>query len=323
MAGVSVTTASAALSGSGRVSAATAQRVRQAAAELGYRASHAARAMRAPAAPVVGVVLDVPTIALDSDEHPALWWPRVLLSLVEELGREGVVVSCISAESPAIHTPLSLDALVTIERPGGNAVLPDDLPYGVPVFLGGDAERSARPASRVAPSYADAARTALDHLADGGAQRPGLLTVAPRISHARHLEAGYEAWCLERGLEPVVVGRAGGSPAVCADALVDAGCDAVLSVSNASASILAALRRRGRVPEDISLVVLAEGLVEQHLDPPVTTLSFDGTAAGRDVATAVLDALRSGTARDVLIGHTLCPRGSSLGRAAGSRTGAG
>lgn len=310
-AGVSVSTASAALSGTGRVSSATAERVREVAAGLGYRASGAARELRSGRPPVVGVVLDLEAVALHSNSAPALWWPRACLTMVGELAEQGVGVQLLSAGSPALARAGDLDAIVTVERPGGLGVLPDHLPFGVPVFVGGDIDQPARPLGRVAPSFDAAVREALDHLADAGSRQPGLLTLPARLSFAEHMEAAHDAWCRERRVRPVVVGRDGGSWDRRVEEALRTGCDGLLCLEPASEEILAAVRRRAAVPGEVRLVVVSEGLIEQHLRPSVTTLSFQGEVAGRLIAAAVLEALESGRPRDVRLPHLLSPREST------------
>ena len=292
-AGVSVSTASAALSGTGRVSPATADRVRGVAVELGYRVDPSARQLRSDRARAVGVVIDTAAVNLDSNQSPAMWWPRAIFALVDELANHNIVVQLISAKTETDWPTLAVDAVITVERPGGHTVRPQGLPYGTPIFFGGDLDSSDDTVTQIAPDFDSVCDLALSHLAKRGAQRIGLLTLAARISFAAHVEASYERWCSQQGQQPIVVGRNGGAPALLVDELLTRGCDSIFSISNASAEILKALMEQRRVPDQCKLLVLSEGLVEEHLRPRVTVVSLDGARAGRMVAEQIVKAINA------------------------------
>jgi DNA-binding LacI/PurR family transcriptional regulator len=87
--------------------------------------------------------------------------------------------------------------------------------------------------------------------------------------------------------------------------LLAKGCDGILSLSNASAEILAGLTSIAQVPQECRLLVLSEGLVERHLSPRVSVLSLDGASAGRRVAARVIEALSTGRAEPIELSATL------------------
>ena len=73
---VSVTTASAALRGTGRVNDQTREHVQEVARKLGYRKNSGASALREGAGQLVGLVRN---LRLDADPlNPKLFWPRFL-----------------------------------------------------------------------------------------------------------------------------------------------------------------------------------------------------------------------------------------------------
>ena len=234
-AGVSLTTASAALSDTGRVSAHTRERVRTVATSLGYRLDPHARVLRKGTSPQVGLVVDIDAMSLATDDRPALWWPRACFSLTRELGRHGIVVTLISTHQATLRQPLALDVLITVERPDGSPVLPDWLPFGTPVLLGGDL-LSTPHVGRIAPNFGAALSLVMNHLRDSGAQRPALLRIPAWLSSAEHTKAAYRRWCDHRGITPIVVGRDGGSIDECVDAALRAGADAIHSDVPAAAS---------------------------------------------------------------------------------------
>jgi DNA-binding LacI/PurR family transcriptional regulator len=242
---------------------------------------------------------------LASNRNPALWWPRAIFSLVDALGDAGVSVHLVSARTEVNWSSIGVDALITIERPGGHSVIPNSIPFGIPIFYGGDLTDDVPGVARIAPDYRAVATLGLDHLEDSGSRRPGLLSLAARVSFAEHLEQGYESWCASRGIEPLIVGRNGGAPALLVEELLAKGCDGILSLSNASAEILAGLTSIAQVPQECRLLVLSEGLVERHLSPRVSVLSLDGASAGRRVAARVIEALSTGRAEPIELSATL------------------
>jgi len=283
------------------VSASTAQLVQEVAVRLGYRVNPAARGLRTSGQQVVGVVVDDAAINLESNIAPALWWPRAVFALVNALGEHNIAVQLISAGQEVSVSSLPIDALITVERPGGHAVIPPGIPFGIPIFFGGDLIGDPRASAQVAPNYSTVTSLGLDHLVDAGSKSPGLLTIPARVSFAEHFETAYRTWCEQHDCEPRVSGENGGSIDRNIAILLEEGCDSVLAINNASVEIVSALTSRVRVPQDVKLLVVSEGLLEAQLRPTVSVVSLDGAAAGRAVASHVVSALETGRATDVEI----------------------
>lgn len=318
VAGVSRSTAANVMSGRGRVSAATAARVRRAATSMGYRYHGGARALRTGGAPVVGFIVDIDSADLASPT-PALWWPRALFTCLGDLAASGYAGVVLPMDEPDVLADMRLDALVTVERAGGDQVLPHGLGFGIPVFYGGasypeDSSGTKRP-PRVAPDYLAIMADAMDHMVECGATKPALIGLTHRLSVRDHTERAYQDWCSHRGIAPITTGGQGESLQAQVATALSEGCDAFYSLAVDSPAILQAFDSLGMTAGDhVLLCVQSEGVVEAQLRPSVTTMSLCGSRTGALLAAAIVDAIEGGPARDVDVPHELTPRDSTRGR---------
>ena len=296
------------LSGTGRVAPETARRVREVADRLGYRVDAGARALRAGGSPVVGLVMDLDLIGMDS-LIPGLWWPRVLFSCADRLASLGCVIAVLPTIDLAPGPTMRLDAIVAVERSDGSPGLPSTIPYGTPVFFGGPG--APRDSAQVVPDFAGLVADGLGHLAARGARRTGLICPPSPISAPGLMRDAFETWHASRGLPVGPVSGAGDARDQVSE-LLAAGCDAVFSTTNTSPELLRALLAHGcDVPGDVRLLTLSEGVIEHWLDPSVTVMSLQGAVNGIRLAEAIDEALRSGSPRDVLLEHRLIEGGST------------
>ncbi len=137
------------------------------------------------------------------------------------------------------------------------------------------------------------------------------------------VEERYRGYCaaLQEGgvqLDSALVSYADWSPAsstVAMAALLDAGeqPDAVFATSDMMAiAAIDLIRKRGlRVPEDIAVVGYDDISMSEHHDPPLTTIRQSGRLAGRLLAGALVQTLRSGAIANVLIPAELIVRESA------------
>ena len=77
--------------------------------------------------------------------------------------------------------------------------------------------------------------------------------------------------------------------------------------------VLGAIRLAGlRTPEDVLVASISDGKRELNLEPPVTSLVYDGMASGAQMARAVIDGLTTGKFADTTIAWGLEVRESTI-----------
>ncbi|MGW5781828.1 LacI family DNA-binding transcriptional regulator [Streptomyces sp. NPDC003863] len=300
-AGLSKTTVSAALNGTGRLSPEVREKARETARRMGYRPNATARRLRTGRARLIGYVVgefaDTPwTTFLESPYFARLTGTTAAAAL-----RRGYAVVLLPAGSlQSEWADLSLDAVVVADPVADDPVVEGLLAAGIPVFTDRSVE-GLPGAYWVDVDAGGAVREALDHLWQQGARRPVL--VVPDSTTRFHTEvyAAHRGWCAAHDLpERVVrVAEAGNGPVVqgVETALAGEGRDrpdALLVVAEASPPlVLEAARRHGyEVPDDLLVVLVSEDATALHTDPPVTTLSLRPEAiaeAGVEHLVAVLE----------------------------------
>lgn len=213
-AGVSQATASRALSNYGRVSAATVEKVREAAAELGYRPNELARAMRVGTTRTIGLVI----IA----DFTNAFFDRATKSIVDAARRSGYQVLItntdedIDVERQAVQTLLEkqVDGLIVVPSLSASHehLKPRNL-SGKPIVVI-DRLIDDLPVSSVITDDASGTREAVRNAISLGHKRLGFLisTVgvkgfttdrpAEMISTVRDRTAGYAAGATEAGIRP-------------------------------------------------------------------------------------------------------------------------
>ena len=207
LASVSPTTVSHALNEKGRVNDATRDRVLVAAERLGYRPSHAARALRtkrngtlgflipsveAPAAArgllaSLDIYMTLATAAAQAafreDHALVLVPPTASASDLHRLGIDGGIICDPAADEPLVDLFESMHLpFVTIDRQPGRA----DSKW----FVAADNGASTT--------------LLLDHLEERGARRIALISVDAPIAWALDSRAAYDAWVAARGMPPLV-----------------------------------------------------------------------------------------------------------------------
>ncbi|MFF3603981.1 LacI family DNA-binding transcriptional regulator [Streptomyces sp. NPDC002463] len=299
-AGLSKTTVSAALNGTGRLSPEVREKARETARRMGYRPNATARQLRAGRARLIGYVVGefaaTPWTFLESPYFARLTGATAATAL-----RRGYAVVLLPAGSlQSEWADLSLDAVVVADPVADDPVVEDLLAAGIPVFTDRSVE-GLPGAYWVDVDAGGAVREALDHLWQQGSRRPVL--VVPDSTTRFHIEvyAAHREWCAAHDLpERVVrVAEAGNGPVVqgVETALAGEGRDrpdALLVVAEASPPlVLEAVRRHGyEVPDDLLVVLVSEDATALHTQPPVTTLSLRPEAvaeAGVEHLVAVLE----------------------------------
>lgn len=319
-AGVAPSTVSRAFARPGRVNAETAERIRQVAAELGYRANPIARALSTARTRMVAVLVSdlanpiyaelvrgAQTAAAEAGFVVLVEDTRESAATEREAAErvlpavEGVLLASSRMPDAAIRMLAKQKPVVVLNR-----VLPD-----VPSVVSDNARGTRR---------------AVEHLASLGHE--SITYVAgPEASWSNG--SRWRAFCdgchelnlNARRIGPVEPTFAGGLEA--APQLLDHRTTAVLGYNALVAiGVMRGLRRSGRrVPDDVSVVGFDNVLVTALVSPPLTTVSAPleemGTTAMRNLL-ALVNGARGWDGAPVVIPTRLVVRGSS-----GARAGAG
>ncbi|MBB6553987.1 LacI family DNA-binding transcriptional regulator [Nonomuraea rubra] len=195
-AGVSKTTASDALRGSGRVSERTRETVVAVAERLGYVPNGSARHLRKASTGTIG--LHVPEVLTRSS-----YYMSFVFGVVEQAARHDYDVTLITSGQRRARPP-RVDGLVLGDPLGGDPVVESLMATGLPAV---SCERfpGARQADGVVWSeHAVMLARLLGHLRSAGAARPGLIVAGDESDWAASVHRGYQEWCAGQGIVPLV-----------------------------------------------------------------------------------------------------------------------
>jgi DNA-binding LacI/PurR family transcriptional regulator len=317
-AGVSISTASAALRGTGRVNQETRARVAATAERLGYRVSRAARNLRLGRNGSLAVVLPheeypvadfymafAPAAARRAMHHGASLTlvpaERVIAGEVGDLIDGAIIVDPATNDARLMALELAGIPWVTLDRDLGRA------PY--PQYTGGDNSNSTR--------------RLLDHLAAGGARRIVLLSADATWSWLHDTEAAYGDWVTERRQERLVArldfsGRPEHTQLEVEHVLMwPDRPDAILAVADqfALAASLAAKNCGLHVPDDLQLAALVDGSAAQSADPPITVVDPSAERFGSLAVDMLVDVIAGDPPSEpTIVPGTLVVRASTRAR---------
>ncbi|MEV4875538.1 LacI family DNA-binding transcriptional regulator [Streptomyces cyaneofuscatus] len=338
-AGVSKSTASDALQGSGRVAGATRDRVRAVAEELGYRPNSAARRLRRSSTGAIGLHLPQTATRLD-------YYMNLAFGAVARAQEEGFDVVLLAPEGAAGGPVASrVDGLLVIDPEVDDSAVPGLLDAGVPVVTG---ERylgpTAAPTGAVICDNAASLTTLLDHVTERGARRPAVLAPAGTSAWATALRTTAASWGRERGVDvalrtvPFAATPAEAEETTLALLRADPAVDAVICAPDGAApGVLRAAAALGRTvgtaapdrpvgsaasgrtgeepgaPETgthprtplVTLLVAScvDGTATRSAEPPVTAVDLRPAAYGRACAELLCDILAGRTAPDTVRRH--------------------
>ena len=317
-AGVSFATAARALGGYGYVSDRSRERVERAAAELDYRRNDVARALASGSTRTVGLVvgdIENPYFAAASRGVAAVLEPAgytlLLANSDEDPERERQAIDVFSTR---------VDALVLSPARSFDKHRTRDV--GKPLVL---LDRTVRglDVDSVGVDNAEAAATAVAHLAGMGHRRIGVVASPSDISSTADRLRGFRAALRRAGIDPDPALEAAtrdhaGDPEDAALALLDRPASerptAVFTTENVvTGGTLRAVRRLGlRVPDDLSIVAFDDTDWLPLMDPPITVVRQPVVDLGRRAATLLLERLdgASGPGRRAVLPTELVERGS-------------
>ncbi|MEV7605203.1 LacI family DNA-binding transcriptional regulator [Paenarthrobacter sp. NPDC089322] len=287
-AGVSITTVSHSLNGKGAISAATRERVRGVAAEMGYVADAMARGLRSSRMNAIGLVFR----SLDSLGNYGPNGVDVFMKLAgaaaaETLNRNlGLMLVPDLSKGPLPPFSMSLDGYIVFAPHVNDPVVALLEKRGIP-YVTWDRD-PGRPGFRNWVAHDDAASTrrVMDHLASAGAG--SIAYVGGTDANAWNLdcEAAYVSWCEETGREPRVhhvperAGVEGGREA--GSTLWEEGVpDAVFCLTGRHASGVAQeMQERGvEIPRDLLVCTGSDSEHSRQNQPPISALDVDIPAA--------------------------------------------
>ena len=311
-AGVSQSTVSLVFSGKGqgRVSEATAERVRECARALGYRPNVAAQALRLGASRAVALL--VPDMT-----NP--FFSRVLRGAQRAAAAAGYIVILVDTQNDRHWESQSFEALRAGPVDGYllfEVTAPEALDADDNVVLM-ETEAPRRPSVRFDGEGGAAA--AFEHLVELGHRRIGHLAAAFRALTFQHREQARRRVLQAAGVDPDEQPRVL-TPISIEDARVNAGplldqeptavfCDDDVI----AAGLYLAARERGlKVPDQLSIIGFDDMDFARVLEPPLTTVALDAELLG-STAFELLEARLAGrrTKRNVVLPARLTLRGST------------
>ncbi|MGW6497546.1 LacI family DNA-binding transcriptional regulator [Nonomuraea angiospora] len=195
-AGVSKTTASDALRGSGRVSERTREAVAQVAERLGYVPNGSARHLRKASTGTIG--LHVPEVLTRSS-----YYMSFVFGVVEQAARHDYDVTLITSGQRRSRPP-RVDGLVLGDPLGGDPVVEGLMATGLPTVSCERFPGSRQADGVVWSEHASMLGRLLDHLRESGASRPALIVAGDESDWAASVHRGYLEWCAAHGVVPLV-----------------------------------------------------------------------------------------------------------------------
>ena len=291
LANVSVTTASRALTGKGRVNDETIVKVRTVAQMLGYPTKPST--VNEQNSRLVVMVTHPLTQLAGSDglEQTHTYWFRLYYGLINTLTARGTGLVWTTTDSQNLMIPLPVSAILlsSLEVPRPDII---DLGYDVPILVSGVPHESDDPRIRGYLGY-DNEQTSMDaceHLAKAGAKKLAVL-VRPAVgAPATQWVSGYERWCESQGQEPVVLlDNLDDQELVTAvQSAIDSGVDGFYIAMPSPSVPLRAIREHGKViPTDVQVVTWEETTEFPDQIPEFTRIAPKALDASVVIADAI------------------------------------
>ncbi|MFJ8160491.1 LacI family DNA-binding transcriptional regulator [Streptomyces sp. NPDC096136] len=299
-ASVSPTTVSHALNGLGKVDPRTRERIRQTAAELGYRPNLRAQRLRNGQAKVIALASSMP-FAVAAGPSRLGFYMEVAAAAAERAMTHGyalVLVPPVQSGSP-LHS-LDIDGAIVVEPGEDDPAVAQLRERGLPYVALGREVAPRNDAPYVDLRGGPVTTLLLEHLRAQGARRPALLVGAGTRHSSVDARAAYERAAGEQGWAPLVATapEEGGEQAgydACAALLADhPETDAVCALVDVFAvGAVRAIRDGGRrVPEDVMVATRYDGPRARTCEPPLTAVDLHLDRAAADAVELLLARLR-------------------------------
>ncbi|MGH3313686.1 MAG: LacI family DNA-binding transcriptional regulator [Streptomyces sp.] len=310
-AGVSKGTVSFALNNRPGVAPDTKARILAAAAELGFRPSHRARALSHSRAFALGLVMARPAELLGADP----FFPAFIAGVETELAKVGhaLVLRVVTGdweEEAGGYRQLAEDGRVdgvflSDLRVGGDPRLRLLRELHLPAVTLQPPDTS-QPFPAVTLDERTGIRAAVEHLAALGHRRIGHVAGPQQFVHGRGRRDAWEEALRELGLPPGPEAAgdftaAGGAAATRRLLRGDDPPSAIVYANDlmAIAGITVAHELGLSIPDDLSITGFDDTELARHVHPPLTTVHMDALGMGRAAARALLQLVEKGSAESV------------------------
>ncbi|WP_395292231.1 LacI family DNA-binding transcriptional regulator [Kitasatospora hibisci] len=321
--GLSITTVSHALSGKGKIAAATRDRVLRAAEELGYRPDPVARGLVSGRTGILGVAVGHMEDKPWEGTYRPYYAAFTAGASVTAVERDYALVAVPGDPVSGLWARVPMDGLIVVDPVRNDPVLAECARRRLPVVTDG---RPIDPGYEHVPTVesdlANGMAEVLGHLGEAGARRVALLSGSQADAYTQDSEQLYRDWCATVGQTPLIE-----APAPTEDP-VEAALrllslpgrpDAVHGLNETyGQALVAAARRLGLdIPGDLMISVMRETDQTGALgdwDVPLTTLSLDAYRLGAEAVGLLIDLLDGLPAREVTVPCTVIPRASTRRR---------
>ena len=319
-AGVSRATVSRSLNG-GSVSAATRQRVLDAAERLGYRPSQAASSLARGRSGVIGLALHAPVAQLPCDTYAS----ALYTGMTDALALRGItgVMQWFSRDdrselADAVVSSQFVDGIVATSVDADDVLVHRLIGAGIPAVVVG-ARRFQGRISTVDIDDVAGGEVATRHLLEQGATRVGHITGDPSTKSAQDRLTGYHRALDDAGIDrrPVATGSFMSKSCHLDEVrhLLDQEVDAVFAASDTIARLVyeVAAERGRRIPDDLLVIGFDDADWASRLDPPLSTMRQDPRSMGEAAAQLLLDTVAGVVTEPetVLLEASLVPRRST------------
>ena len=301
--GVSKTTVSRAISGTGRISGETRKRVLELIKERGYRPSAVAKGLAKSRTYNIGVV--IPSVDVGREFS---FFRECMVGICEyAASRDYDVILTMGDEISKIRRILEnskVDGMIAARSEEGSEMETLITERGVPfVRIGASGDESV---ISVDDANSLAAAEMTERLVDIGARRITLLGGDERHFVTKNRAAGFKRACKKRGVgESRVFLNIFDQPSAdrAVTAALSGGCEAMVCMDNIVCDmVMQTLAAHGvAIPEEVRVACLYDSVIVGRMEPPVTAVRFDGVKLGSEACRQVINIIEGEKAESVVV----------------------
>ncbi|MBU7600816.1 LacI family DNA-binding transcriptional regulator [Streptomyces sp. P38-E01] len=299
-AGVSRTTVSHALNGLGKVDPRTRARIKDVAAELGYRPNLRAQRLRRGEARAIALASSMPFAVAGGPSRLGFYMEVAAAAAESALLHDYALVLVPPVESGSALYSVDIDGAIVVEPDVADAAVAQLRERGLPYVALGRPVAAEEECPYIDLRGGAVTEALLAHLREQGARHPALIVGANSRHSAVDARAAYERAAEEHGWEPIVAAEpeSGGEQAGydrCAALLAEhPEIDAVCAMVDAFAvGAVRAIHDSGRrIPADVMVVTRYDGLRARTSRPPLTAVDLQLDRAAFAAVELLLGRLR-------------------------------
>lgn len=291
-AGVSVTTVSAAMSGGGRLSAQTRQRVATAAANLGYTPSPSARHLRTARTGAIGLCLPDQVLTLE-------YYLQLAFGAAETAMAQGLSLTLVPTHSaPGALSTAAVDGMIVVDPVADDPTIATLVDAGITIVTCENDPSGALHGGAVTGDHQTGIRLLLDHLVGQGAMSIAMIAPPASSSWSALARSAYQQFCTARGLPDLLVdvpfiSTVSTVRAATHKILDGPGVDAIVALPDGGAvgTLQAATARGFRVPRDLLIASGVDSTIMELSAPPITALDLNPRQMGAAAALMLSEVL--------------------------------